>query len=88
MISKKARKYLDKNIQDAADWVDKDGIGRRVILEYDAIKAIELAEQEIKDKAVYAFEEFVGRYCRDNNIHYICDDSEHYINAFKGLLNK
>jgi hypothetical protein len=81
MISKKAKKI----ILDKRNCWDKDGYA---ISKSKAIEAVEIAEQEIKGNAIGAFEEFVGRYCRDNNIHYICDDAEHYIKAFKKLINK
>jgi hypothetical protein len=81
MISKKAKKH----ILDKRNCWDKDGYA---ISKEKAIEAVEIAEQQIKDKAIDAFEDFVGPYCRDNNIHYICDAAEHYIKAFEKLLNK
>jgi len=85
MISKKAKKYLEHQYD-----VEKGRADKLVVEDYNqyAIYAVELAEKEIKDKAIDAFEEFVGPYCRDNNIHYICDAAEHYVKAFKKLLNK
>jgi|WetSurMetagenome_2_1015567.scaffolds.fasta_scaffold12557_14 hypothetical protein len=97
MISKKAKKYLDGNMQNAADW---DGIRRKVILEQDAIKAVELAEQKMKDKAIKAHRKSCFYLCTDNKctsfVHNVsilhteygkCNGDCLYMKNFKELLN-
>lgn len=55
MISKKAEEYIDENVYDAAELVDKDGCGCAVVRRHDAYRAVEIAEEEIVEKAVVAF---------------------------------
>ena len=47
MKSKSAEEYIDKNIYDAAECVDKDGCGWAVVKRSDAYRAVELAEDEL-----------------------------------------
>lgn len=62
MKSKKAEKYIDDSICDAAELVDKDGCGWAVVGRYDAYRAIELAEEEMIEKAAQAFSEHCEMY--------------------------
>lgn len=55
MKSKKAEEYIDENIYDAAELVDKDGCGMAVVRQYDAYRAVELAEKEMIEKVVVAY---------------------------------
>ena len=47
MKSKSAEEYIDNNIYDAAECVDKDGCGWAVVKRSDAYRAVELAEAEM-----------------------------------------
>lgn len=55
MKSKSAEEYIDNNIYDAAECVDKDGCGWAVVKRSDAYRAVELAEAEMVEKAWRAF---------------------------------
>ena len=50
MKSKTAKLFIDDALQDASCLVDADGVGMNVITKRDAIRAVELAEQEIEEK--------------------------------------
>lgn len=62
MKSKRAEGYIDDNIYDAGDLVDKDGCGMAVVMERDAIRGVELAEEDMIEKAVKAFAEACEMY--------------------------
>lgn len=55
MISKRAEEYIDENVYDADELVDKDGCGLAVVRQYDAYRAVELVEKEMVEKAVVAY---------------------------------
>ena len=64
--------------------------GGHVCME-NAIKAVEKAEEEMKEKAISAFSHFVKDYCSESGISFISNDSDHYLDVFKkelGLTNK
>lgn len=50
MKSEKARKYIEDWTFEAADLVDADGVGAIVLRRYEAVKAVELAEQEAEER--------------------------------------
>lgn len=60
MKSKRAEEYIDDNIYDAAECVDKDGCGWAVVKRSDAYRAVELAEENMADKATQLFEQFMS----------------------------
>lgn len=62
MKSKSAEEYIDNNIYDAAECVDKDGCGWAVVKRSDAYRAVELAEAEMVEKAGRAFAEYCEMY--------------------------
>lgn len=62
MKSERARDHIDDSIYDAADLVDKDGCGWAVVSRRDTIKAVELAEEDMIEKAVKAFAEACEMY--------------------------
>lgn len=47
MKSKRAEEYIEDNVCDAAECVDKDGCGWSVVKRSDAYHAVELAEAEM-----------------------------------------
>lgn len=55
MKSKRAEEYIDENIYDAAECVDKDGCGWAVVKRSDAYRAVEFAETEMVEKAGRVF---------------------------------
>lgn len=55
MKSNRAEEYIDNNIYDAAECVDRDGCGWAVIKRSDAYRIVKLAEEDIADKAAKAF---------------------------------
>lgn len=60
MKSKRAEEYIEDNIHDAADLVDRDGCGWAVVGRHNAYYAIDLAEEEMAEKAVQLFEQFMS----------------------------
>lgn len=50
MKSEKARKYIEDWTFDATSLVDADGIGAIVLRRYEAVKAVEIAEQEAEER--------------------------------------
>lgn len=44
--------------------------------------------QELKDKAIQAFKGFVDNYCHEAGHYNISNNTEHYIEIFKQLLNE
>lgn len=60
MKSKRTEEYIDDNIYDAAECVDKDGCGWAVVKRSDAYRAVELAEEEMAETACRLFEQFVS----------------------------
>lgn len=50
MKSDKARKYIEDWTFDATNLVDADGIGAIVLRRYEAVKAVEIAEQEAEER--------------------------------------
>lgn len=54
MKSKRSEEYIDENIYDAAELVDKDGCGMAVVKRSDAYRAVEIAEEEMIEKALAA----------------------------------
>ena len=62
MKSKRAEEYIDDNIYDAAECVDRDGCGWAVVKQSDAYRAVELAEEEMIEKALQAFSESCEMY--------------------------
>lgn len=55
MKSKRAEDYIDENVHDAADLVDRDGCGWAVVGRHKAYHAVELAEEDMAEKAAKAF---------------------------------
>lgn len=55
MKRKRAEEYIEKNVYDAAECVDKDGCGWAVVKRSDAYRIVELAEEDMADKAAKAF---------------------------------
>lgn len=51
MKSKRAEEYIDENVYDAAELVDKDGCGWAVVRRHDAYRAVEIVEEEMIEKA-------------------------------------
>lgn len=51
MVSKRAGEYIDESAVDSADLVNMDGLGMAVVMRSDAKHAVELAEDEIIEKA-------------------------------------
>ena len=60
MKSKGAEEYIDESIYDAAELVDKDGCGMAVVRRSDAYRAVEIAEEEMIEKAGRLFEQFMS----------------------------
>lgn len=84
MKSKRAKEYIGESIYDAAELVDKDGCGMAVVRRSDAYHAIEIAEDEMIEKAVAAYISIcirnmgdgmcaIGVKCNANKCHY-CKD--------------
>lgn len=91
MKSEKAKIFIDDALRDASCLVDADGVGMNVITKRDAIRAVELAEQETEErmrgKAIKVF-------CHDCPIYSVqtsnggnCPDCS-ALNAFKQKLNE
>lgn len=57
---KRAEGYIEDNVHDAADLVDRDGCGWAVVKRSDAYRAVELAEENMADKATQLFEQFMS----------------------------
>lgn len=55
MKSIRAKEHIEEWIFDAADLVDADGVGDAVIRRGDAIRAVNIAEEEMYEKAINAF---------------------------------
>lgn len=55
MKSKRAEEYIEYNVHDAADLVDRDGCGWAVVGRHKAYHAVELAEEDMAEKAAKAF---------------------------------
>lgn len=55
MKSKRAEEYIEDNVHDAADLVDRDGCGWAVVGRHKAYHAVELAEEDMAEKAAKAF---------------------------------
>lgn len=55
MKSKRAEEYIEDNVHDAADLVDRDGCGWAVVGRHKAYHAVELAEEDMAEKAIKAF---------------------------------
>ena len=55
MKSKKAEEYIEDNVHDAADLVDRDGCGWAVVGRHYAYHAIEFAEEDMAEKAIKAY---------------------------------
>lgn len=60
MKSKRAEECIEDNVHDAADLVDRDGCGWAVVGRHYAYHAIDLAEEEMAEKAVQLFEQFMS----------------------------
>jgi hypothetical protein len=60
MKSKRAGEYIEDNVHDAADLVDRDGCGWAVVGRHKAYHAVELAEAEMVEKAAQLFEQFMS----------------------------
>lgn len=60
MKSKRAEEYIEDNVHDAADLVDRDGCGWAVVGRHYAYHAIDLAEEEMVEKAAQLFEKFMS----------------------------
>lgn len=60
MKSKRAEEYIEDNVHDAADLIDRDGCGWAVVGRYKAYHAVELAEEEMAEKAAQLFEQFMS----------------------------
>lgn len=58
-MSKRAEEYIDDNIYDAAECVDKDGCGWAVVKRNDAYLAVKFAEEDMAEKATQLFEQFM-----------------------------
>jgi len=59
-----------------------------VITNKDALKSIEMAREEIKDKTIECFKYFVRNYCAKPNQWKIYEEEKHYIEVFIEMLNK
>lgn len=55
MKSKRAEEYIEDNVHDAADLVDRDGCGWAVVGRHKAYHAVELAEEDMAEKAIKAY---------------------------------
>lgn len=55
MKRKRAEEYIEKNVYDAAECVDKDGCGWAVVKRSDAYRIVELAEEDMAEKAIKAY---------------------------------
>lgn len=73
----KAKEYIEDNLQNFGVW----DIGHTAIEEEDAYKAISIAEQETKDKAISILEDFIAEGL-------LITLKDNVINSFKELLNK
>lgn len=51
-------------------------------------KGYRKAEQETKERAIYAFKDFVDNYCSEAGHYNISDNAEHYIDKFKEKINE
>lgn len=60
MKSKRAEGYIEDNVHDAADLVDRDGCGWAVVGRHKAYHAVELAEEDMAEKATQLFEQFMS----------------------------
>ena len=60
MKSKRAEEYIEDNVHDAADLVDRDGCGWAVVGRHKAYHAVEIAEKEMADRATQLFEQFMS----------------------------
>lgn len=60
MKSKRAEKYIEDNVYDAAECVDKDGCGWAVVKLSYAYNAVDLAEEEMVEKDGQLFENFMS----------------------------
>ena len=79
MKSKKAKMFLET-------WQTKLR-GVPVNSHDDAMKAVEMAEEEMKQKAIEAFRQFVEDYCNESGRKDIAAESEHYLKIFNELIN-
>ncbi len=52
-----------------------------------AHQAVQLAEDELAQKSIDAFRQFVEQYCAESGRKDISEDSEHYVKVFKELIN-
>lgn len=76
MKSTRAEEYIDDNIYDAAECVDKDGCGWAVVKRSDAYRAVELAEKDLINRAIVSYCENV---CEDRPCDIHCQALDNFI---------
>lgn len=88
-MSKKANDYIKSNTLDleSSNRMDSTGYVQYAVSESKAYGAILIAEEEVKQKAVEAFSQFVEKYCAESGVKCISEESEHYVKVFKELIN-
>jgi len=84
MGSKEAERYIERHAHSAIDWAEEE----MVLMDIDAISAVKIAEQEMKDKSVKIFTEVIEKCfnCEDACLPKCGKDCLIY--NFKELLNK
>lgn len=82
MKSEKAKQHIIEHAEKNGDTC------QYYIHESEVFKAVCIAEEEIKQRAVEAFSCFVKGYCNESGKKDIAKDSEHYIKVFEELINR
>lgn len=95
MESKEAEKYIEHHAHSAIDWAEEE----MVLMDIDAISAVEIAEQEMKEKSIEAHRK-ICPYLDDeicagqsdvvtsSKIDEKCLGKCEYMELFKSLINK
>lgn len=78
----KAEEYLKENRFESAEYEGYD------ICYGDALEAVKMDREEMKEKAIEAFQSFIEEYCSESGRKDIASESEHYIEVFKSKLEK
>jgi len=86
MDSKKAKKYIRMHKSSLVYAENSMDSSEFILSEDDAIEAINIAELDMKVRAIEGFRQFVVDYCIQSGRAEISESAEHYIEVFIKLL--
>lgn len=89
-MNQKAKDYIKSNTLDleSNNRMDSTGYVQYAVSAAKAYGALAIAEEEIRQKAIEAFRQFVERYCAEAGWKDISKESEHYVKVFIELINE